>query len=338
LVRVTRLLSAFDAARLAAVSPERRSACLPLLRDLENWLAPTPLGAADADAVAAFLAERIDEGFSPATVRKWRAMILAFYAWAWREGRVSGDALLELRAIRPPNGSAARAKPQPYRPGELRELQRVLDRRWPRLPDDEARRWVERWRDGRSPYSRIRTHAIRTQLDAIIALALRCGLRRDEIFRLGVEWIDPDNAYVVVWDKDGPWRGKHRTVPYTDSAREAIRPWVRLRRKINPDHACAWLSLWSAETVREPMKRHTFDRQLLTYLGEGWTLRRLRATCIVAWIRAGLQLEDLRDMLGYSDIAELLPYARCAGGGAGRGMNRLDAGFCEAIGAITIPA
>jgi hypothetical protein len=31
-------------------------------------------------------------------------MILAFYAWAWREGHISGDTLLELRAIRPPNG------------------------------------------------------------------------------------------------------------------------------------------------------------------------------------------------------------------------------------------
>ena len=147
-----------------------------------------------------------------------------------------------------------------------------------------------------------------------------------------------DNSYVTVWDEDGPWCGKHRGVPYTDSAREAIAPWVRLRRKINPDHESAWLSLWSEETAHEPMKLHTFNRLLLTYLGEGWTFRRLRATCVVGWLRAGMRLEHLRDVLGYHDTAELLPYSRCVGGNAGREMNRLDANFGEAIGAITIPA
>jgi integrase len=198
------VLDDFDSQRLVSVSPGRRDAHLAILRDLGDRLAPTPLNAAEPQAVAQFLAERIDAGFSPATVRKWRAMILAFYAWCWRAGYVSGDQLLELRTIRPPSGSAARAQPEPYRPGELRELRRVLDERWPRLPDDEAQRWVARWRDGLSPYSRIRSHAIRTQLDAVITLALHCGLRRAEIFRLDEQSINTDNAYVVVWDDDGP--------------------------------------------------------------------------------------------------------------------------------------
>jgi hypothetical protein len=47
---------------------------------------------------------------------------------------------------------------------------------------------------------------------------------------------------------------------------------------------------------------------------------------------AGLKLEHLRDVLGYSDIAELLPYARCVGGDAGREMDRLDASFSASIG------
>ena len=281
----------------------------------------------------AFLADHVDAGFSTGTVGKWRAMILACYAWMWREGHLSGDTLLELRAIAPPNGGGGRDQPHPYRPGELRELRRILDERWPRLPDEDARRWVERWRNGRSPYSRIRAHAIRTQLDAVIALALRCGLRRGEIFRLDAESIHPDNAYIVVCDEDGPWWSRtHRTVEYTDSAREAIVPWVRLRCKINPDHDRAWLNLWKAETVREPMTHATLARLLATYVGEGWTLRRLRATGIVNRIRAGTRLEALRDQLGYHDIAEMLPYARCVGGNARREMQRRDESFREITG------
>lgn len=323
------LLAAYDRERLRSLSADRRCTAVRVLNDYASQPDAT---CSSGEALRAFLQAQAAAGYADGTMRKARAIVLAYAAWCWREGQVSGDQLLELRAVRPPIGSGARAQPEPYRLGELRELRRVLDLRWPRLPDDEARRWVERWRDGRSPYSRLRTHAIRMQLDAIIDLALRCGLRRDEIFRLGAEWIEPDNAYIVVWDEEGPWRGKHRTVPYTDSAREAIRPWVRLRRRINPAHACAWLSLWSAETVREPMTRYTFDRLLRTYVGDGWTFRRLRATCIVNWIRAGLQLEDLRDALGYRDIAELLPYARCVGGDAGRAMDRLDERFREIAG------
>ena len=326
---MSELLTAFDADHLVRLSLDRRNACLSVLRALERSLAPTPLERAASEAVAAFLTEHTGAGYSVGTLYKRRAMILGFYGWAWREGHISGDALLDLRAIRPPKGGGGRDQPHPYRQNEVRELRVILDRRWPRLPENEATRWVGRWRTGRSPYSRIRAHAIRAQLDAIIGLALRCGLRRDEIFRFDAESIHPDNAYIVVCADDGP--GRDRTAEYTDSAREAIVPWIRLRRKINPDHDRTWLKLWSADTVREPMTRATFDRMLRLYVGEGWTFRRLRATCIVNLILAGHQLEHLRDQLGYSDIAELLPYARCVGGNARREMRRRDARFREVI-------
>jgi integrase len=329
------LLAAYDRERLRFLSADRRCTAVRVLND---YASQPDVACSNGEALRAFLHTQAAAGYADGTVRKARAIVLAYAAWAWREGHISADALLDLRTVRPPIGSHARAQPKPYRPGELRELRRALDERWPRLADDEARRLIARWRDGRSPYARIRSHAIRAQLDAVITLALHCGLRRDEIFRLGAEWIEPDNAYIVVWDENGPWNGKHRVVHYTDSAREAIASWVRLRRKINPDHESAWLSLWSAETVREPMTRHTFDQLLRTYVGEGWNLRQLRATCIVNWIRAGLKLEHLRDVLGYSDIAELLPYARCVGGDPGREMDRLDATFSEGIGAVPAAA
>lgn len=61
-----------------------------------------------------------------------------------------------------------------------------------------------------------------------------------------------------------------------------------------------------------PMKRRTFDRLLLTYVGEGWTLKRLRDTGAVTWVRAGLPLEHLRLLLGLSSMTDVLPYAKLA--------------------------
>jgi hypothetical protein len=64
---------------------------------------------------------------------------------------------------------------EPYNRTQLRALQATLDERWPKLPREEADRWLHRVKEGRSPYSRVRVHAIRCQLDCIVALALQLG-------------------------------------------------------------------------------------------------------------------------------------------------------------------
>jgi integrase len=200
---------------------------------------------------------------------------------------------------------------RPYAPSEIQALCAALDRRWPTLSAEETARWLRRWDQGHSPYSRIRRHAIRCQLEAIIGLALCCGLRRSEIYRQQIEWIHPDNAYVVVWDEGGPWNGTARSVPYTDAARDLIGSWCRLREVIAPENPNAWLNLWSSRTMHEPLTQRTFERLLRTYVGTGSTLRRLRDTHIVNQINAGVPLEQLSVNLGVARVAQLWPHARC---------------------------
>jgi hypothetical protein len=91
---------------------------------------------------------------------------------------IDAETLLAVRAVRSPVGCSRDAAPRPYRPSELRVLRATLDERWPKLADDEAEKWLRRSSDGRSPYSRVRSHVVRCQLDAIISLALHLGLRR----------------------------------------------------------------------------------------------------------------------------------------------------------------
>jgi hypothetical protein len=44
--------------------------------------------------------------------------------------------------------------PQPYNRTQLRALQATLDEGWPKLPREEAEKWLRGYPEGRSPYSR----------------------------------------------------------------------------------------------------------------------------------------------------------------------------------------
>ena len=95
----------------------------------------------------------------------------------------------------------------------------------------------------------------------------------------------PDNEGVVVWDAGEAWEGGFREVSYSDQARELIAPWMDLRSVIAPGHERAWLNLHARTTVREPMTDFSFGNLLGTYVGPGWTFRRLRDTCALGWVQ-----------------------------------------------------
>jgi len=210
-------------------------------------------------------------------------------------------------------------------------LRATIDARWPKLPPEEAKTWLRRVKDGRSPYSRVRVHVIRCQLDAIVALALHLGLRRAELFRLDVPCVHYDNQGVVVRDKSGSFDGNCREVPFTDAARDAVEQWILCRFFLGPNHEQAWLNLHAESTMRKPMKRDTFNKLLITYVGPGWTLKRLRDTCAAGWVRSELPLEHLRQLLGLSRIEDTLPYAQLVTGSLDGRMEKLDTIFTDLV-------
>jgi hypothetical protein len=95
----------------------------------------------------------------------------------------------------------------------------------------------------------------------------------------------------------------------------------------------------AAERTRaEPITRHTFDKLLLTYIGPGWTLKRLRDTCAAGWVRSGMPLEYLRQLLGLSRIEARLPYARLVRGSLDGQMDKLDTIFTDLVQPVDIAA
>lgn len=318
-------------ARRGAIRSDRAQAYHRLLRELEAWLGRRN-ERIDRESLTRFLDEQRAAGAHPNTVRKHLGMLRAHFRREYESRRVSADLLIAVLSVKPPRESTRRTQPQPYRRTELSALWATLDERWPKLDEHEACHWLRRWLDGRSPYSRVRTHMIRCQLDSIIALALYCALRPGEIFRQRMVFMHYDNDYVVVWRQQGPpWEGHYRTVHYTDGTRAMIAPWCGVHYVLSPPHNSPWLALHAEPTVRDAMSRERFDRLLQTYVGPQWTLSRLRATCGVTWAKAGLHPEHLRRVLGYSSVGEVWPYFEQIGGDEARHMDRLDRRFTELV-------
>jgi hypothetical protein len=112
--------------------------------------------------------------------------------------------------------------------------------------------------------------------------------------------------------------------------------WIDCRYALAPEHSGLWLNLHAEPTVRQPMTAETFNRLLATYVGVGWTLKRLRDTSAAAWVRVGLPPEKLRELLGLSRVEDVIPYMRLVRGSLDGRMAVLDEHFDELVGAVRI--
>lgn len=309
----------------------RKEDHLRVLRKLDAFLGLKSVCHADGSDLAAYLAHRREcEGIAANSARKERQLALAFFAWAHETGQIGAETLEALRKTAKPNGSTAKVDPKPYAPKEIRELGEVLDLRWPHLDDREAERRVQRWIRGTGRYSRIRKHAIRLQLDAVIALGLYCGLRRGEIQALNLDDLHFDNAFVVVW-RGERWAGPYREVPFTGAARAKVAVWLELRAAMHVDHEYPWLNLWSEKTARKPITHDTFAKLLSGHVGPKWNFRRLRHTCAAKWLKAGMTPVEVQQYLGYAELKELAPYLAAASAPLERRVERLQAPFARAL-------
>jgi integrase/recombinase XerC len=314
------------------VSQVRRRDHLRVLRQVANFLAPATLTTANAENLTAYLAERNEAGYAPNTLRKERQMALSFFTWAHETGQVSAETLIAMQSVVSPQGATSRSHPKRYLPKELRFFREVINTRWPLMDDERARKFARRWQKGDTPYSRIRKHAIRLQLDAVISLALHGGLRRREIFALHVDDLHYDNAYIVVWSGER-WNSSYREVPYTEEARSAVRAWLDFRACMGVKHGAPWLNLWAAKTAREPIKADAFAKLLSAYVAPSLSYRRLRHTCGIAWLKAGMKLWEVQRLLGHASLRDTLPYGEAVETSLQGRIERHQGSFSRALAA-----
>jgi integrase len=273
------------------------------------------LETADADAFRRWLEHLLlVEGLIPNTVRKYGNCVRPWYRWAWRDARiVDAETAARVREVPNPKGAVAQGLPRPYKRKELDAFWAEFDARWP----TDLARLMPRFVKGQSKYPRISDYVMHLQIEAIVHLALHCGLRRNEIFTAGLDDIHPDNAYVVVRNGKG---GKYREVPMTADTRRALAVWFEARgqvmRALRVKHDSPWLGLSPRASKRQtypsnpanPMSDRRFQH-LISTIG-AWELHRFRHTCGTEWLRAGMAVEKVQVLLGHSRIQQTMGYVQ----------------------------
>ena len=176
--------------------------------------------------------------------------------------------------------------------------------------------WWKRWRSGRSKYKRIATHVMRLQMEAIVSLALDCGLRLSEIYHLDINDMHHDNEFIIVRPRTERENEKNRMreVPHTEESRTHVRAWLDCRHELDPDHDRPWLSAFANQAEGgwlKPMSLETFG-ELMSKIGD-WRLHRFRHTCATNWLRAGMDLEVVSRLIGHATIQQTLAYADIVG-------------------------
>jgi integrase len=306
---------------LNSISERRQGQVLTALARFEAFLIDTPLEDATDNDLRAWLVSLLGEGLAPSTVAWHLKMVKPFYRWCWQRRVISADDFLRLRYVAPPRGYDP-GVPRPYSRKELRRLWAELDARFPYAP----LKILKRYHKGTSPFRSVKRHAMRLQLDAMIDLALVCGLRRGEIYALSIDDCHWDNKYIVVHGKRVDQNPKVREVPYPDSTRAAITRWWHFRVSMGPVTNALWLSV----TGPDPAAALTEDRmhRILHSFGD-WQLHRLRHTCATGRLRGrnAMTLEQLQRFLGHASLAQTLRYAELTRSDIHRASARIDGDF-----------
>lgn len=323
-----------------SISPQRRVMQERVLRDFVAH-AGGDAAAAGAVEVRAYLASLVTT-LQPATIRQRLNAIRPFFTWLWQSKLIDAERLMEVREVKPPRGGT-KNKPNPYKRKEIQQFWRDLEdsRPWcacgkckPGVKIDHAEMYLRRWRSGSSKWKRVEAYFMRAQIEAIVALALMGGLRREEIFRLELEDFHPDNHYIVVRGAAKNADGTHedRIVPWSgEGMKTIVRRWLDLRAELAPPHDRPWLSLYRQHRLK-PLRFCTLGG-LLAKVGNGYELHRLRHTFATEALRAGMPLENVSKILGHSRVQQTLAYAELLEGDLVKGADKVATDFNRAVAA-----
>jgi len=299
------------------ISEDRAVAQGRLLRRLEEFLGEKPITEMTSGNLEMFLLSR---NTAPSTTNKHLKMVLPFCKWLYRNQHITAEQLMDLREVKPPRGSGQSA-PRPYSRSEINTFWRRFDQSFPWTRDKDpfdrtpkrGEYWVQRYQESPDAFEwyQVRPYAVRLQAEAIVTIALYGGLRRMEIYDLTLADMDYEAAYLRVLGAAKNERAERieRAVPMTSVMRTAISNWLEFRVQVlKPEHDRPWLTLWRLQRL-EPMAFSVLAH-LLQNVGDGYELHRMRHTFATERLRSKMPVETLQKIMGHSNIAMTLRYAR----------------------------
>jgi integrase/recombinase XerC len=137
----------------------------------------------------------------------------------------------------------------------------------------------------------------------LVVLLLTTGMRRSEAVAITLEDIDLGNGQLLVHGKGS----KERTVPLTQEATEAIRHYLKHRRKTD----CQRLFVsQTGEAIQGRIVNRILNRVVAQagLKGRGITPHTLRHTFATHLIRNGTDIRTVQELLGHSDIQTTARY------------------------------
>lgn len=311
------------------ISPDRRQVQLRLLRAFEDSV-DGAITDADGPDLQSFLGSLIDAGRAPGTVGKARGALLPFFTWLWQQRKIDADQLMRLRDVPAPRGHN-NGKPRPYTRREIAKFWQQFDVAYPPQTNIENR--LTMWGKGRIRFGRVKPIFDRAQTEAIACLAVYGGIRRNEIFDLTVERLEPRADYISVLGaaKNRDARRDERAVPWlTPHLHTSVERWLVLRSLFDADHETAWLSLHYKHAPK-PLRHQKF-KLLLTHLGTGWEFHRMRHTAATEMLRAGMPLEQVSRILGHAKLEQTMRYAYVANADLVLGAHAVEKQLAKALG------
>jgi integrase/recombinase XerC len=137
----------------------------------------------------------------------------------------------------------------------------------------------------------------------LVILLLTTGMRRSEAVDITLEDIDLENGQLLVHGKGS----KERTVPLTQEATDAVRHYLKHRKKTN----CQRLFVsQTGGTIQGRIVNRILNRvvEKAGLRGRGITPHALRHTFATHLIRNGTDIRTVQELLGHSDIQTTARY------------------------------
>ena len=163
-------------------------------------------------------------------------------------------------------------------------------------------------------------HTRAPHLSAFIRLALHTGCRKGELLQL--EWSRVDlQARLIYLEAEHTKSAKRRTIPLNDTARQALLERASHRAEHCP--ASPWVfSHRNGDRIKD-IKR-SFATACKRAGIDNFRVHDLRHTCAAWLVQAGVQLAEVRDLLGHGSIQMTERYAHLAPENIRAAVSRLD--------------
>ncbi len=188
-------------------------------------------------------------------------------------------------------------------------------------------------------------------------------MRSAEIYGATVDDISHFNRFVVI--RMGKSRisdePRYREVPFTANARTAINRWLDARLWFLavvappdlPPHRSPWIVMHPGGQIPRNLRQPGPDARIampgplgspMRYVNFrarfrdrdwNWRLHRMRHTAATVWLRAGLPLEEVANLLGHSNVQQTLGYAKLNREDLWRHTARVEDAFNELMGERT---